>query len=198
MKLTDYNTLAYEFAIRNPRVIELLGMKLTEEVVQELRQYGIDATSVYFDKNNEQGSVNEVRINSLQELNLDYPHLNHLEHVSYCPYIGDDMDKAYFKGYQKLIHPDKGRIFHKEELIEDAISRIKSLIESRGGKLNRLIYGTAFKHYDEITFFSETVHSIDPTTNTTATIRKDLSFISEWIKPEKYLQLLPQYISIIN
>lgn len=184
MKLVDYNTLAYQFAIRNPRVIELLNTSPNDEVVKELLTFGINATATHFE------GTEEITFNSFRELYLDYEHLKHLSHNPHSPFEPYDG----FKGYQTLIHPNKGRIFYKKESTEDAIYRIKSLIETRGGKLNRLMNGSAFTHYDAITFFSETVHSIDPTTHTTATIRKDLSFVSEWIKPEKYLQLLPQYI----
>ena len=52
--------------------------------------------------------------------------------------------------------------------------------------------------YDAVTFFAETVNSLDPSTNTTKTIRKDIEFIAEWVEPSKYLQLIPQRKSIFN
>ena len=41
-KLIDYNKLGYEFAIRNPRVIELLSRPFTDDVAKELMEYGLN------------------------------------------------------------------------------------------------------------------------------------------------------------
>ncbi len=199
MKLEDYNALAYEFAVRNPRVIELLDMQLNKEVVKELLTYGIDATSYHFDKDT------ETLIYSLQELYLDYDHLKHIEHSPYSPYgegqvLDKDTDEIYdnFRGNRQIVHPLSKRKLCTKESVEDAIPRIKKLIETRGRKLQRLIDQTAFYNYDAVTFFAETVNSLDPSTNTTKTIRKDIEFIAEWVEPSKYLQLIPQRKSIFN
>jgi len=187
MKLIDYNNLAYEFAIRNPRVIELFNLPLTDAIVKELLTFGFDATSEYnFGHGLEQ-------INSLQELYLDYKHLKHINHYPHSPYGEPD-----FMGNKILVHPlNKVNIICKES-DEDAICRIQPLIEARGKKLRRLIDGTAFKNYDALIYFDKTIYSLDPTTNTAKTIRDDKRFISMWIQPDKYLQLIPQYINITD
>ncbi len=199
MKLVDYNTLAFEFAIRNPMVIELLGVQLNDEVVKELLTYGIDATSFCFYEDT------ETPISSLQELYLDYDHLMHIKHSPHSPYgeeqtVDADTYEIYdnFKGNRQIVHPLSKRTLCTKELEEDAIPRIKDCIETRGKKLQRLTDKIAFENYDAITFFGETVYSIDPSANTAKTIRSDIKFISEWIEPNKYLQLIPQYKSILG
>lgn len=193
MRLNDYNTVAYRLAMRNPRVIELLVSKLTDDAVAELLTFGIDATSVYIDEHGK-----ELRIRSTQELYLGYDHLRHIKHTPNDPYVlrqGIDEDHNDFEGFESLVHPLSKKMFVNEESIEDAIPRIDALIETRGrgNKLQRLMDGMAFDHYDAVTFFGETVYSLDPSTNTAKTIRSDIKFITEWIQPEKYLQLLPDY-----
>jgi len=199
MKLIDYNNLAYEFAIRNPRVIELLSMELNKEVVAELKSFGINAMSVQYHDGN------EVSFCSLQELYLDYGHLLHINHTPYSPYgEGQWMDENTYeehdnyRGDKILIHPLKDNPLSQKEDVEDAIRRIQSLIESRGKKRKRLMDGLAFENYDAITFLNRTPYSIDPSTNKRKTIESDISFIREWINPNKYLQLLPQYTSILE
>lgn len=198
VKLSDYNRLAYEFAIRNQRVIELLAKPLTISIVNELLTFGIDATSIHFDE-----TGNEIVIYSLQELYLDYHHLAHINHIPYNPYsMGqenqneDTLEYDEYRGEQFLIHPRSKNFFYIDtESEQDALNRMKDLIESRGksgGKFERLINGKAFEHYDAVIFFDETVYSIDPSTNTKKTIKTDIKLITEWVKPENYLQLIKQ------
>ena len=186
-ELSDYNHLAYDFAVRNPRVIYLLSQDLTDEVVSELLEYGIDATSFYMDD----GDV--VKINSLQELYLDYPHLKHLDHLAYDPRNGSDnkLNKS-FKGNKLLKHPLAGKSFTLSETIEKAMQRIPDYIETRGKKLTRLINGKTFLHYDQNKFEGKSVYAMDPSTNSAKTIRSDIEYISEMLHPEAYLQLLPR------
>ena len=82
--------------------------------------------------------------------------------------------------------------FNKIERELQALERIKELIEPRGKKLQRLMNGEAFKNYDAITFNNQSVYSLDPSGNNKKTIKSDIEFISEWINPQKYLQLLPK------
>ena len=101
--LEQFNQLAYEFAIRNPRVIELLHKELTKEAVDEFAQYGIDATSAYMDDNG-----NEHTIYSLQELYLDYEHLKDIKHQP-CPAYSNPIDD--YRGEKFLRHPNGKNIF---------------------------------------------------------------------------------------
>jgi hypothetical protein len=202
MNLNDYNKLAYEFAIRNPRVIELLHEKLTSDVAKELLSFGIDIKCEGTDNG---GTSYEY--DSLQWLNLNYDHLSDIKHlgIQLEDFNGgnkDDMEammlyQAYI-GKGQLVHPEQYTILSSPEDIIFEFKRIDRLIETRGGKLQRLIDGIPFKHYDAITFFGETVYSLDKSTKTTKTIKKDIEFITEWINPDKYLQLLPQYESFLD
>jgi hypothetical protein len=185
MILQDYNALAYEFAIRNPRVIELLEQPLTDETVSELLKYGINATSVYMDDGN------EIVINSLQELYLDYGYLAHIEHTPHNPYGEED-----YLGDRILVHPSSKDFFYpiNKESDEEAIYRIdapsKKLISTQ--KLNKI--ERVFEHYDSVTFYDETVYSLDTSTKTKATINSDIKLVTKWLQPEMYLQLIPQHI----
>ena len=195
LMLRDYNELAYEFAVRNPRVIELLSMKLDEAVARELLEFGIDATAVNKDT--------DEAFFSLQELYLDYKHLEHIPHTPYSSYENDWIEGKNgvqynnFKGNRCLYHPKCDKL-NIEEPREDAIKRISLLIETRGKKLQRLTSGKAFENYDAVNFFDETVYSLDPSTNTKKTINSDIEFIKEWIHPGKYLQLLPQFKTMLD
>jgi hypothetical protein len=195
--LRDYNQLAYEFAIRNPRVIELLGMPLTDENVKELLTYGIDATSCY-NYHDENGNYIQECCNSLQELYLDYSHISHQNHKPYSPCgegqwddeeTGETHDD--FRGRRILIHPKSKSKFNKSEDLNHAILRINKLFPTR--TLNRYFDGEPFKYYDEVIFTKKTIYSLDTSTNLKKTITNDIKFINQWICPEKYLQLLPQY-----
>ena len=181
--LEQFNQLAYEFAIRNPRVIELLHKKLTKEVVDELAQYGIRATSACMDDNG-----NEHIIYSLQELYLDYEHLKDIKHEPCLAYSHPIDD---YIGEKFLLHPEINNFFPSNIDQSRALKRIQGLIETRGKKLERLLNGEAFTNYDAVTFRNQTVYSVDPSTNKKKTIENDIKFIREWTNPEKYLQLLP-------
>ena len=198
MRLNDYHKLAFEFAIRNPRVIELLHMDLIDDVAKELLTFGINIKCDFMDEN---GSH---EYNSLEWINLDYNHLSDIKHlgISREKFGGVDDTEAMAE-YQKfishglLIHPNANDLSTEEEF-EDAAARIKGLIESRGKKLKRLMNGKAFEHYDAVIFFGETIYSLDPSKNTAKTIASDIAFISEWIHPDKYLQLIPQHFSFLD
>lgn len=194
--LDDFNKIAYEFAIRNPHVIQLLELPLTDDVVKELLSFGINATSVYFSDGNE-----EIIINSLQELYLDYDHLKQISHIPHSPYgEGEGIDEIteenfnHFRGHRLLIHPLSKKPLYKKENEFDAMTRISGLIETRGKKLQRLMHGEVFEHYDAVVFKRQTRYSLDPTKNTSKTIKADLEFVQEWINQKKYLQLLPNFI----
>jgi len=58
--------------------------------------------------------------------------------------------------------------------------------------------GEAFKHYDDNKFMGKTVFAIDPSTNTSKTIKNDIDFIQQWLSPGKYLQLLPKPTGLIK
>jgi hypothetical protein len=194
-RLKDYATLAYEFAIRNPRVIELLGMPLSDDVVKELLNYGIDATS---EEHSSDGDW--FIINTTSNLFLDYKHLEHLNLNQIKIYNqGVEQDwKTFpeeyqpFRGERKLIHPKSKNQFIRSEDPVKAIQRISHLIEARGKKLSRLFELDPFKYYDAVTYFDKTVYSLDTSKTHTKTINSDIKFISEWIDPQQYLQLLPK------
>lgn len=193
--LKDFEELAYEFAIRNPRVIELLHQEPTEQVANELLTFGINITRDIppSDFNNEV----EVE-NTFDELFLDYSHLQDLNHIPFS-YKYDDFPDD-FKGRKVLSQPvNRLEIYallgSKIKFEDDitALKRINTLIETK--KLNRLMSKEVFdKHYDYVTFKGYSIYRIDPTTNTRKTIKSDIYFVKEWINPKKYLQLLPQQI----
>jgi hypothetical protein len=192
MTLQDYNELAYEFAIRNPKVIELLSLPLTDNTVQKLLTFGINATSVYID-----GEI-EIQTNSLEELYLDYEHLK-IEHTPCSPYgEGQVQDENThesidtYRGDRILIHPNSKDFFYRinKEPEQEALNRIQSLIGT--AKLNQL--ERVFRHYDAVMFYNETVYSLDTTTKTKKTINSDIKLVTEWIQPQMYLQLIPQHI----
>jgi len=195
MNLNDYNKLAYEFAIRNQRVIELLHMELTSDVAEELLTFGID---IRCSDNDDNG---EYEYNSLIWLNLNYDHLQDIKHlgIQLKDFTnGNDNDTEAIVHYEEYIN--KGQLIHPQQNmvasplnIVDEIERINSLIETRGRKLQRLTQGIPFKHYDAVIFFGESVYSLDTTLKTAKTIRNDIKLITEWINPDKYLQLLPGY-----
>ncbi|WP_286337597.1 hypothetical protein [Hydrogenimonas cancrithermarum] len=194
----DFNQLAYEFAIRNPRVIELLGLSLDQSIAEELSSYGIYSKSIDF------RDGQEIEILSLRELYLDYEHLTHIVHHPFSPYGEGTVEDPNtlekineYRGDKFLVHPNSKKPFFRKENELEAYRRINQLIESRGGKLQRLMDGTTFKHYDAIKIMGQTVYSLDPTRSSKKTIKSDISFVSEWIKPEKYLQLIPQYRSVL-
>jgi len=187
--LEDYNMLAYDFAMRNQSVIKLIKGKLTNEVVNELKLYGIDATAFTY----KYGGQN---INSIQELYLNYEHFNDLNHKPYLSQYNEG-EIEYFDGCKKMVHPFSKQKSYKKESDIVALNRIQGLIETRGNKLNRLMNGEAFKAYDEIILQGKTKYAFDNTNNNKG-IDKDLKLIQEWSKKEKYLQLLPSYENIFK
>lgn len=193
--LENYMELAYEFAIRNPRVIKLLHEPLSDDSVEELRQYGLNVTAYYCSEEyNKDGYENTIR-----ELYLDclaYQDLNH------TPSTYEESD-GIFNGYKILRQIDNRtnglKLIDAPIEREDsnlALSRMKELIETRGSnnKLKRFLQGVLFKDYDAITFNKDSKRSRDPSTNRKKTINSDIIFINGWIEPKKYLQLLPQNI----
>lgn len=193
--LNDYNKLAYEFAIRNPRVIELLGMTLSDDIVKELQQYGIDARSQEYTDDGDKHIVNTT-----SDLFLDYKHLEHLNLNQIKIYKqGVEQDwtnfpEEYqpFRGVKKLIHPKCINKLNRSEDPIETLQRISALIEARGKKLSRLIALEAFENYDAVIFFDKTVYSLDPSKSRRKTINTDIEFIKKWIDPKQYLQLLPK------
>jgi len=188
--LEDYNALAYEFAIRNPRVLELIKKPLTDEIVKELSTFGLKATTVEVDP--EDGSMTQV--NSLKDLYLEYRHINKESIPCNSGDFSADGVEIFIphdKSHRKLYYPKKSFSNFKRTSIIDEFERIDGLIESRGGRLRRLMNGKYFEHYDAVVIFGESVYSQDPSTNDKPTINTDIDFIKEWIEPSKYLQLLP-------
>jgi len=191
--LEDYRELAYEFAIRNVRVIELIKKPLTNKSVKELTKYGIDATAYYNSlEYNEEGFENTIR-----ELDLNY---YHFKDIKYTPYIYEHQDEN-FRGYKILTHPKRSIIYgdsYRENDIE-ALSRIEKLlgsysetvgtrIESR--KLKRCINKKVFDNYDTLKFGSDISVSEDINSSDKSTIRKDIELVEKWSEPSLYLQLL--------
>lgn len=195
--LEEFNELAYEFAIRNPKVIELLKQPLTKENILKLNKFGINANSYTDDL--------DTKIFSLQELYLDYKQFEEISIQNHSPEgAGKYFDHETFdliddfKGEKIIYHPDRQRFLYQRESDIAAIKRIELLIESRGKKLSRLMSKEAFKNYDKYTFEGKTIYAIDPTSNNKKTINNDIKFINEWIQPIKYLQLIPQFENIIK
>ena len=195
--LDDYNELAYEFAIRNPRVIELLkSTPLTEEIAKELLStYGIsiykEVGCAVYDDGEAIGSENHI-IRSLDELFLDYPHLRGIK----TPIHNNH------KCFKRIINPiSKPRFITKRmETETETFLRISELdiSESRGksNKMKRLINGEVFKHYDAVTFEKQSKYSLDPSTKRKKTINSDIELVKKYIEPDKYMRLLPQLITI--
>ena len=152
--LEDYEDLAYEFAIRNPRVIELLKPILTEEVAKELLEYGIDTLIEYTD---DEGNLYTKY--SLAELYLDYPHLGddlkgiQISHKGKM-YTTEEYRKLFpdameGEGDKKIVHPESYNKYFKKESDIDAIVRIEEIFPKKAGHLNRLMDGSIFEYYDE-------------------------------------------------
>ncbi|MEA1880277.1 MAG: hypothetical protein U9N11_06510 [Campylobacterota bacterium] len=194
--LEDYNRLAYEFAIRNPRVIELLKSELNDEVADELlNTYGISIKKeVVFPEYDEEGnqtmSCETAEINSLDEVYLDYPHLKGIKTPS----------RGSHKGFKRIINTEKLPRFKTKrfETETEAMKRISNFFETRGrsNKLNRLMGGEVFEYYDAVRYDKKTIYSLDPSTKKKGTIGSDITLVDEWIKPEKYLELLPKIINL--
>jgi len=190
--LEDYNALAYEFAIRNPRVLELIKKPLTDEIVKELSMFGLKAKTV--EVNPEDGSMTQV--NSLKDLYLEYKHINKENIPCNSGDFSADGVEIFIpndKSHRKLYYPKKSFSNFKKTTLIDEFKRIDKLIETRGrkSKLDRLMSGEVFQHYDEVVFFNNSKYSLDKSKNTSATIDTDIAFVEEWIEPLKYLLLLP-------
>ena len=206
--LEDYTELAYEFAIRNPRVIELLKSTLTEEVAKELLEYGIDTLIEYTD---DEG--NPYTKYSLEELYLDYPHLgDNLKNVN-VSHNGEtyefekyrelfpDATEGEWKGYKRIVHPNTNRKIKNKESSIDALNRINEMAfdvcmkegSREGVKRSELMCGDAFNYYDEKYFNQKSTSNISKEYHYTdiKTINKYTKFIKEWIEPNNYLQLIP-------
>jgi len=184
-QLKDFNVLAYNFAIRNPDVIQLLSEPFTEDNRVKLRGYGFltEIAEAYKIKDGyEDENKYECRMKySLDALYLDYEHLN-------IPQVFSD------EGSRKLSQPSSGKFLVVNRIsMEDEIVRINSLFETRGraNKLDRLMSGEVFEHYDAVSFRGKTIYSLDPSTNKKKTIQSDIELVKEWIQPDKYFQLLP-------
>lgn len=188
--LEDYNMLAYDFAMRNKTVIKLIKGKLTDEVVNELKLYGIDATAFTYKDGGQD-------INSIQELYLNYEHFNNLNHKPYLSQYNEG-EIEYFDGCKEMVHPFSKQKSYKKESDIVALNRIQALIETRGNKLNRLMNGEAFKAYDEIILQDKSKYAFDNTQNNNKGINKDIKLIEEWSEGKKYLQLLPSYKNIFE
>ena len=187
--LRDYARLAYEFAIRNPRVIELLKSPLTDDVANELlNTYRINIKVERYD--GDSGDYLGI-VNSLEELCLDYPHLSDIKGYESSRYVKDDYSILLCNKFKKII-PLNERYSELEDPAK-TLKRCKNLIETRGRKLKRLMNGEAFSHYDRITFKGESNYTIDPTTNNKKTIDTDVKFIQKWLEPEEYLKFFPMY-----
>ena len=190
VSLREYNALAYEFAIRNPKVIELLQSKLTDSVVQELQIFGIDVLLTELDSNGD-----ERACITLKHLPLEYKHLKVKRDVGL---LADSIID------RKLKHPLSYDSSCTEESGEQAYLRINEYFETRGGgrggknQLQRLLDGDAFEHYDAFVFENKSKYAIADANQIRKTITKDIDLVQEWINPNKYLQLLPNYSNAVN
>ncbi len=226
--LKDYEELAYEFAIRNPKVIELLKSELTDDVAKELlNTYGISTKVEYQDS---EGNLYEA--NTLEELYLDYSHLGDTvkykgmhtykdgkryalaEYYKLFPYAKIDEHE----GYKKIVHPGFMKVLYSKESPEGSIDRINKLFSKQGrggGVITRLKSGAIFKRYDmSITMNNNQINQYESTIkfkadlnsdkkevsgkeyNAKGAIKKDIALVKLWIKPTRYLQLVPQYIRL--
>ncbi len=208
--LEDYNRLAYEFAIRNDEVIKLLESNLTDEVAKDLEErFGI------LTKYEEWRGDEYDDVYSLKALCLEYKHLQHLLPYDY----NYDTDKhAEYSDYElypcnqlkKIVQPPLP--YSVDEPIEDSLERIHALIETRGRKLERLMDGSAFEHYDQMTYEKKDSDDVisrphypktgknrnKPKGTDTSTIENDTNFIKLWSHPSKYLQLLPLRFDLVK
>lgn len=199
--LSEYNELAYEFAIRNIRVIELLGKPLTNDSAKEFSAFGIDTEVYYSTGHNTDVNAEEGYEHSLRELNLDYYHLKTLNHE---PYTYEELGiyAEEFKGYKSLVHPLKSIIdgdYQEKDI--DALNRIEKLlgsysetknthIDSR--RVSRCINKKVFDNYDHATFKSNILVSEDVRINDRKTIIADIELVQKWSDPTLYLQLIPK------
>jgi len=178
--LQDYNELAYDFAIRNPRVIELLQGELTKETAKELLTFGLFTEDSFHTSDGE-----KVITYTLENLYLNYEHL-------------PDSIRKYGGGQKKIVHPDSKKIFFAPEPIEDEIANINELIPNRGGRLNYIMSRKIFDHYDQYIECNENINIISGYRDNKKQIKKDIEFVQEWIHPEQYLLLIPEYVNFVK
>ncbi len=214
--LEDYEALAYEFAIRNPKVIELLQSSLNDKktindkTAEELLEYGIDTLVEYTD---DEGNL--CTKYSLEELYLDYPHLGddlkkiQISHngkrykiEKYRELFPDAMEEEW-KGNKRIVQPESYNKYFKKESDIDSWNRIDAIYfdvcmnegsKREGVKRDELKNGDAFNYYDEKHFNQKGTTDISNKYHSTdiKTIKKYIKFIEEWVTPEKYLKLIPQ------
>jgi hypothetical protein len=178
--LQDYNELAYDFAIRNPRVIELLQGALTKETAEELLTFGLYTEDSFCTSDGE-----EMTKYTLENLYLNYEHL-------------PDSIRKEEGGQKTIFHPDAEKIFFSPEPIEDEIANIKELIPGKGGRLNYIMCRKIFDHYDQYIECNENINMISGYRNNKKQIKKDIEFVQEWIQPEQYLSLIPGYVNFVK
>ncbi len=195
--LEDYNRLAYEFAIRNPEVIELLRSPLNDEVAKKLLStYGIDIrVTESFNIYDEDGITvigqEDHEIYSLKELCLDYPHLADVKGYESSGLYAGDYDISLCKKLKKVIQPKSSNFFKKLESGDIAIKRIRGIFNTAAGHLNRMIDGRIFEYYDK-----HVLGKKNPNINKKKI--EDIKTIKAYIKPLFYSKLLPEYINIFK
>ncbi|MCK5775296.1 MAG: hypothetical protein KAH25_03930 [Bacteroidales bacterium] len=187
--LKDYEALAYDFAIRNPRVIELLKSPLNDKVADELlNTYGINIKVEIYDSYN--GDYLGKK-NSLEELCLDYPHLADAKGYESSGLYAGDYDISLCKKLKKVIHPKSSTHFKKLESGDIAIKRIRGIFNTQAGHLDRIMDGRIFEYYDK-----HILGKKNPKINKKKI--SDIELIKTYIKPSFYSKLLPKYINIFE
>lgn len=184
--IEDYNRLTYEFAIRNPKVIELLKSPLTDEVADKLlTTYGINIKVEKYDRHNGDYLGTE---NSLEELCLDYPHLADIKGYESSGYKGN-YDISICKKLKKIFQPEPSGFpdsLMQQETDDVALKRINMMFEKKAGRLNKLMDGSFFCYYDKLIL---TKKKEKPSKRE----KKNVETIQTYIKPSFYLKLLPEY-----
>lgn len=187
--LKDYEALAYDFAIRNPRVIELLKSPLNDKVADELlNTYGINIKVEIYDSYN--GDYLGKK-NSLEELCLDYPHLADAKGYESSGLYAGDYDISLCKKLKKVIQPKSSNLLKKLESDDMAIKRIRGIFNTQAGHLNRMMDGRIFEYYDK-----HVLGKKPPNINKKKI--EDIETIKTYIKALFYSKLLPEYINIFK
>ncbi len=218
--LEDYEDLAYEFAIRNPRVIELLKSPLNDKVAKELLSYGIvlPREAIYHE-----GEYHEKY--TLDGLCLDYPHLDrniseaNCESIAKANYSHDVEENC----MRCILNPKlkKRFSFTPLETPEQTHARIKGLFTSQ--QFTALFNNRMFRRYDmsqkkhpkhkDKMLNANMINEIEQDlklkealesdaesisfkeSNAKGRIKTDIKLVEKYIQKDEYLKLLPKHFS---
>ena len=205
--LKDYEELAYEFAIRNPRVVEILNRELSTESQEELlTTYGIDTADdlLYCEYNHLPYIVEAAEEKKKERKESLIKRMKSIEKKETNNHTALEKLVLSIDPYKKHYTPLCFRVLvrprpegdYSTEYRDEALERIKSnnteLIRELNGKLKRLMNNDIFDNYDAYVFEKKSYVMISGSNS--KGVRNDILFVEKWIQPENYLTLLPSNI----